>query len=181
MPSMPLLLFIQCISTSWRRVNSLGVLGTLFPPLAVAARFGIGKDFWLNLLLTICEYISGHVHNFYIQNVRNNKNHRRTPKWIERYGLVDTSTIRRHEQRSQWAGRYNDRNPNSTLDDQPLEEGQVQRLPNRRNRRSGGTMCTPSYSSFLPGPNSGITFKTNIAVHSKPGGSYQLPLVSGLR
>jgi hypothetical protein len=52
---------------------------------AVAARFGIGKDFWLNLLLTICGYIpgmrcdirlnlhvtdsliSGHGHNFYIQ------------------------------------------------------------------------------------------------------------------
>ena len=83
----------------------LFIMGTLFPPLgtylrvfdesscrtecdlyaAVAARFGIGKDFWLNLLLTICGYIpgvrcsisptrrtlltliSGHVHNFYIQ------------------------------------------------------------------------------------------------------------------
>ncbi|KAG2111552.1 uncharacterized protein F5147DRAFT_685759 [Suillus discolor] len=103
----------------------LFVMGTLFPPLAVAARFGIGKDFWLNLLLTICGYIPGHVHNFYIQNIRNNKNHRRTPKWVQRYGLVDTSTIKRHEQRSQWAGRYNDRNPNSALDEQPLEEGQV--------------------------------------------------------
>ena len=29
------------------------------PPAAVAARFGIGKDFWLNLLLTICGYIPG--------------------------------------------------------------------------------------------------------------------------
>lgn len=26
---------------------------------AVAARFGIGRDFWLNLLLTICGYIPG--------------------------------------------------------------------------------------------------------------------------
>ena len=60
-----------------------------------------------------------------LQNVRNNKNHRRTPKWAQRYGLVDTSTIKRHEQRSQWAGRYNDRNPHSALDEQPLEEGQV--------------------------------------------------------
>jgi len=56
----------------------LFILGTLFPPLgqysllvvpqpsspsptAVAARFGIGKDFWLNLLLTICGYIPGTV------------------------------------------------------------------------------------------------------------------------
>ncbi len=57
----------------------LFIFGTLFPPLgravsqcrkrfspliisnlpAVAARFGIGKDFWLNLLLTICGYIPG--------------------------------------------------------------------------------------------------------------------------
>jgi hypothetical protein len=60
-----------------------------------------------------------------LQNIRNNKNYRRTPKWAQRYGLVDTSTIKRHEQRSQWAGRYNDRNAHSALDDQPLEEGQV--------------------------------------------------------
>ncbi|KAJ7063311.1 hypothetical protein C8F01DRAFT_71152 [Mycena amicta] len=45
----------------------LFILGTLLPPLAVAARFGIGSDFWLNLLLTICGYIPGHGHNFYIQ------------------------------------------------------------------------------------------------------------------
>ena len=78
------------------------IIGTLFPPLgktslaaqrfkfvkllqAVAARFGIGKDFWINLLLTVCGYIPGttliyfilnwlshphipgHGHNFYIQ------------------------------------------------------------------------------------------------------------------
>ncbi|KAI9566419.1 hypothetical protein HD554DRAFT_2025458 [Boletus coccyginus] len=103
----------------------LFIMGTLFPPLAVAARFGIGKDFWLNLLLTIAGYIPGHVHNFYIQNVRNNKTHHRTPKWALRYGLVDDSTIRRHEQRSQWAGKYNDRNLDSGYDQQPLEDGQV--------------------------------------------------------
>lgn len=102
----------------------LFIMGTLFPPLAVAARFGIGKDFWLNVLLTICGYIPGHVHNFYIQNIRNNKNHARTPKWAQRYGLVDTSTIERHQRRSQWATRYNDRLPNSTLEGQPYEEGQ---------------------------------------------------------
>lgn len=56
----------------------LFILGSLLPPLgmytylinsftfsylsstiAVAARFGIGVDFWLNLLLTICGYIPG--------------------------------------------------------------------------------------------------------------------------
>jgi uncharacterized membrane protein YqaE (UPF0057 family) len=102
----------------------LFILGTIFPPLAVAARFGIGSDFWLNLFLTLAGYIPGHVHNFYIQNIRNNKNNRRTPKWAQRYGLVDTSTIKRKERRSQWANRYDERLFSSTLDNQPLEEGQ---------------------------------------------------------
>ncbi|KAI0082801.1 hypothetical protein K474DRAFT_1564499, partial [Panus rudis PR-1116 ss-1] len=102
----------------------LFILGTLFPPLAVAARFGIGSDFWLNLFLTICGYIPGHAHNFYIQNIRNNKTHSRTPKWAQRYGLVDTSEIKRKERRSQWATRYSERLPRSTLEEAPLEEGQ---------------------------------------------------------
>ncbi|TFK54868.1 hypothetical protein OE88DRAFT_1653409 [Heliocybe sulcata] len=102
----------------------LFILGSLFPPLAVAARFGIGGDFFLNLILTICGYIPGHVHNFYIQNIRNNKNNRRTPKWAQRYGLVDTSSIKRHQKRSEWASRYNERLPRSTLEGQAYEEGE---------------------------------------------------------
>lgn len=85
--------------------------------------------------------ISGHGHNFYIQvciffsliqvsflkfsqNVRNNKSHARTPKWAQRYGLVDTAGIKRKERKSQWATRYNDRLPESALEGQPYEEGQ---------------------------------------------------------
>lgn len=68
---------------------------------------------------------SGHCHNFYIQNVRNNKNNRRTPKWAQRYGLVDTSEIERKKKKSQWAYRYNDRLPNSALEGQDYEEGEV--------------------------------------------------------
>jgi len=103
----------------------LFIFGSLFPPLAVAARFGVGSDFWLNLLLTLAGYIPGHAHNFYIQNIRNNKNHKRTPKWAIRYRLVDDSEIRRKERRSQWAGRYNDRLPNSSYENHPVEEGQI--------------------------------------------------------
>ncbi|KAF8350706.1 hypothetical protein F5887DRAFT_940536 [Amanita rubescens] len=103
----------------------LFIMGTLLPPLAVAARFGIGKDFWLNILLTICGYIPGHGHNFYIQNIRNNKTHARTPKWAARYGLVDTSEIERKKRKSQWATRYNDRNPTSQFEGQAYEEGQI--------------------------------------------------------
>lgn len=37
------------------------ILGFLLPPLAVAARFGIGKDFFINVVLTLCGYFPGHV------------------------------------------------------------------------------------------------------------------------
>jgi len=103
----------------------LFIFGTFFPPLAVAARFGIGSDFWLNLLLTICGYFPGHGHNFYIQNIRNNKNHKRTPKWALRYGLIDDSEIQRKKKRSQWASRYDERLPHSALEGQEYEEGQT--------------------------------------------------------
>ncbi|KAF8503558.1 hypothetical protein F5888DRAFT_1663200 [Russula emetica] len=103
----------------------LFLIGTLFPPLAVAARFGIGSDFWLNLFLTLAGYIPGHFHNFYLQNIRNNKNHRRTPQWAQRHGLVDTSDIKRKERRSQWASRYEERLAQSTLQNQPVEDGQI--------------------------------------------------------
>jgi len=102
----------------------LFILGTLFPPLAVAARFGVGGDFWLNLLLTICGYFPGHGHNFYIQNIRNNKNRARTPKWAARYGLVDTTVMDRKKKRSDWAKRYGERLPQSALESQAYEEGQ---------------------------------------------------------
>ncbi|KAK7693711.1 hypothetical protein QCA50_003283 [Cerrena zonata] len=134
----------------------LFIMGTLFPPLAVAARFGIGGDFWLNLLLTICGYIPGHGHNFYIQNIRNNKNHQRTPKWAQRYGLIDTSEIKRKERRSQWAGRYNDRLPRSTLEDAPYAEGQngggssvdVSLEGQDPNQQRGGELWSPQEETY---------------------------------
>lgn len=101
------------------------VIGFLLPPFAVAARFGIGKDFWINVLLTICGYVPGQIHNFYIQTVRNNKNNRRTPQWAVRHGLVDDSTIKRHKKRSEWSHRYNDRLPQSALDGAEFAADQV--------------------------------------------------------
>lgn len=124
----------------------LFILGTLFPPLAVAARFGIGSDFWLNLLLTLCGYFPGHGHNFYIQNIRNNKNRARTPKWAARYGLVDTSVMDRKKKRSDWAKRYGERLPNSTLEGQAYEEGQ---LPDpSHNRSSSPSAAAPERSEY---------------------------------
>ncbi|KAL7418384.1 hypothetical protein Q5752_006842 [Cryptotrichosporon argae] len=100
------------------------ILGFLLPPLAVAARFGIGTDFFINTFLCICGYIPCHFHNFYIQNIRNNTNKARTPKWAIRYGLVDDSDRQRRLKRSEWAKRYDERNPQSTHIGQALEEGE---------------------------------------------------------
>ncbi|KZT61529.1 hypothetical protein CALCODRAFT_427691 [Calocera cornea HHB12733] len=103
----------------------LFIFGTVFPPLAVAARFGIGTDFFLNLFLTICGYIPGHVHNFYIQNIRNNKNNRRTPKWAIRYGLINDDFVNKKKKKSAWANRYDERLPHSTYEGRDVEEGQT--------------------------------------------------------
>ncbi|THH19303.1 hypothetical protein EW146_g1833 [Bondarzewia mesenterica] len=142
----------------------LFLLGSLFPPLAVAARFGIGGDFWLNLLLTICGYIPGHIHNFYIQNIRNNKNHRRTPKWAQRYGLVDTTKIKRDAKKSQWATRYAERLPHSTLEGQAYAEGQhpdpsstnvsLENGSARRTNSTGGELWNPDDEHFYGRRNS---------------------------
>lgn len=40
---------------------------------------------------------------------------------------MDTTKIQKNKKKSQWAGRYNDRLPHSTLEDQPYEEGQEPR------------------------------------------------------
>lgn len=75
------------------------------PPLAVFIRFGICFDFFLNILLTVAGYIPGHLHNFFIQRVRDNSRRPdRTPKWLKRAGLVDDT--RGGKANRQWADRY---------------------------------------------------------------------------
>ncbi|GAA6023708.1 hypothetical protein JCM10207_008757 [Rhodosporidiobolus poonsookiae] len=83
------------------------VLGWLCPPIAILVRFGIGLDFFINIILTICGYIPGHAHNFYCQNVRNNKTKARTPRWAIRAGLIKIEDNR--SGRHQWAHRYDER------------------------------------------------------------------------
>ncbi|EIN07361.1 hypothetical protein PUNSTDRAFT_127096 [Punctularia strigosozonata HHB-11173 SS5] len=156
----------------------LFILGTLFPPLAVAARFGIGGDFFLNLLLTLCGYIPGHAHNFYIQNIRNNKTHRRTPKWAQRYGLVDTSELKRKERKNQWASRYNERLPRSTLEGQSYEEGQEPDAPSvdsAQGRRRGttdsnGNLWSPTEERFY-----GQNDRSSASVDTSNSGRWHYP------
>ncbi len=42
------------------------ILSIIVPPLGVFLQVGIGKHFWLNILLTILGYIPGVVHAVYI-------------------------------------------------------------------------------------------------------------------
>jgi hypothetical protein len=49
---------------------------------------------------------------------------KRTPKWIKKAGLVDDSEDKRRAAKSQWAKRYDERLPNSTLDEADLAEGE---------------------------------------------------------
>jgi uncharacterized membrane protein YqaE (UPF0057 family) len=42
----------------------------LLPPLGVFLQVGIGLQFWLNIVLTICGYIPGVVHAAYIIGTR---------------------------------------------------------------------------------------------------------------
>lgn len=102
----------------------LFLCGVLLPPIAVALRFGIGTDFFINVFLTICGYIPSHFHNFYIQNIRNNTNKARTPKWALKAGLIDRSDLDRRTKKSEWSKRYNERNHESAHVGQALEDGE---------------------------------------------------------
>ena len=42
------------------------ILAIILPPLGVFLQVGIGKHFWLNILLTILGYIPGIVHAVWI-------------------------------------------------------------------------------------------------------------------
>ena len=42
------------------------ILSVILPPLGVFLQVGLGKHFWLNILLTLLGYIPGLVHAVYI-------------------------------------------------------------------------------------------------------------------
>jgi uncharacterized membrane protein YqaE (UPF0057 family) len=42
------------------------ILSVIIPPLGVFMTVGLGKHFWLNILLTLLGYIPGVVHAVYI-------------------------------------------------------------------------------------------------------------------
>lgn len=42
------------------------VLAIILPPLGVFLEVGLGKHFWLNILLTILGWLPGVIHAFYV-------------------------------------------------------------------------------------------------------------------
>lgn len=42
------------------------IIAVLLPPLGVFLEVGLGKHFWINLLLTLLGYVPGIVHAVYI-------------------------------------------------------------------------------------------------------------------
>ena len=42
----------------------------LVPPLGVALKHGLDKDFWINLILTLIVYVPGLIHAIYVNYLR---------------------------------------------------------------------------------------------------------------
>lgn len=42
------------------------ILAIFLPPVAVAIKFGIGKDFLINLILTLIFFLPGMIHALYL-------------------------------------------------------------------------------------------------------------------
>ncbi|MBR9910943.1 MAG: YqaE/Pmp3 family membrane protein [Gammaproteobacteria bacterium] len=42
------------------------IFAILLPPLGVFLQVGIGKHFWINIILTLCGYLPGIIHAVYI-------------------------------------------------------------------------------------------------------------------
>jgi uncharacterized membrane protein YqaE (UPF0057 family) len=42
------------------------ILALIFPPLPVALKYGIGKIFWINLVLTLLFFIPGFIHALFV-------------------------------------------------------------------------------------------------------------------
>lgn len=42
------------------------ILAIILPPLGVFLEVGIGKHFWINIVLTLCGYIPGLVHAVWV-------------------------------------------------------------------------------------------------------------------
>lgn len=58
--------------TSTEKIVSILILiaSILLPPLGVALKHGISRDFWINLILTIILFVPGVIHAVYVNFLR---------------------------------------------------------------------------------------------------------------
>ena len=42
------------------------LLSVLLPPLGVFLQVGLGKQFWINIILTLCGYLPGVIHAVWV-------------------------------------------------------------------------------------------------------------------
>jgi len=63
---------IGTVRTSTEKNVSILILiaSILLPPLGVALKHGIGRDFWINLILTIILFVPGVIHAVYVNFLR---------------------------------------------------------------------------------------------------------------
>ncbi len=51
--------------------NLLILIATVFiPPLGVALKHGLDRDFWINLVLTLLFFVPGLIHGLYVNFLR---------------------------------------------------------------------------------------------------------------
>ncbi len=60
------------MATSTEKIVSILILiaSILLPPLGVALKHGISRDFWINLILTIILFVPGVIHAVYVNFLR---------------------------------------------------------------------------------------------------------------
>ena len=46
------------------------IIAILIPPVGVALRYGLSREFWINFLLTLLGYIPGIIHAFIVLSRR---------------------------------------------------------------------------------------------------------------
>lgn len=106
------------------------------------------------------------MYSFYIQNIRNNTNRNRTPKWALKAGLVDNSDNERHARKNLWAKRFDERNLQSTHIGANLAEGEegenydpVYNDPEEMERRRNEGLWTGAEEEYYnPGTCSALVY-----------------------
>ncbi|KAK1920592.1 hypothetical protein DB88DRAFT_520587 [Papiliotrema laurentii] len=116
---------VDAQATSSSAPRDKAMKATIADLAAIAASIRYRVDFFINVILTSFGYLPGHIHNFYCQNVRNNTNQGRTPKWALKSRIWSTRT-------TETAGRARINGPSALTSAMPtlphvgqsLEEGE---------------------------------------------------------